>query len=117
MAIMENIHKIITDIIAEMRDFKRYAASDSSDCRYVAYWLYQTFADRLEAALRAAISAPRKNCDVGTADEQLKRFKDFCRMISKDEICDGCPLLAQCSTLEHCTLAWAQMPYEDGCAK
>jgi hypothetical protein len=43
-------NETIADIIAEMRGFKRYAASDSSDCRYVAYWLYQTFADRLEAA-------------------------------------------------------------------
>ena len=47
---MTNRHETIADIIAEMRGFKRYAASDSSDCRYVAHWLYQTFADRLEAA-------------------------------------------------------------------
>ena len=47
-----NEHETIADIIAEMRGFKRYAASDSSDCRYVAYWLYQTFADRLEAAYK-----------------------------------------------------------------
>lgn len=49
---MSEKHETTADIIAEMRGFKRYAASDSSDCRYVAYWLYQTFADRFEAALR-----------------------------------------------------------------
>lgn len=70
-------------------------------------------AARVAAAMRAYKSEPR-NCDVGTAEEQLKRFKDFCRIISKDETCDGCPLLPQCSTLEHCTLKWAQMPYEEG---
>lgn len=63
--------------------------------------------------LKAALAAPPRNCDIGTAEEQLKRFKDFCRIISKDETCDGCPLLPQCSTLEHCTLKWAQMPYEE----
>jgi len=63
---------------------------------------------------KTALAAPPRNCDVGTAEEQLKRFKDFCRIISKDETCDGCPLFPQCSTLEHCTLAWAQMPYEEG---
>ena len=65
----------------------------------------------------AALAAPPRNCDAGTAEEQLKRFKDFCRIISKDETCDGCPLLPQCSALEHCTLKWAQMPYEEGGAK
>lgn len=45
-------NETIASIIAEMRGFKRYAASDSNDCRYVAYWLYQTFADRIEAAHR-----------------------------------------------------------------
>lgn len=62
---------------------------------------------------KSALAEPVKNCEVGTAGEQLKRFKDFCRIISKDETCDGCPLLPQCSTLEHCTLKWAQMPYEE----
>ena len=45
-----NKPETIAAIVAEMRGFKRYATSDSGDCRYVAYWLYQTFADRLEAA-------------------------------------------------------------------
>ena len=38
------------DILKEMRAFKRYAQSESSDCRYVAYWTYETFPARLEAA-------------------------------------------------------------------
>ena len=61
---------------------------------------------------KAALAEPARNCDVGTAEEQLKRFKDFCRIISKDETCDGCPLLPQCSTLK-----LAQMPYKKGGAK
>lgn len=65
----------------------------------------------------AALAATARNCEVGTAEEQLKRFEGFCRMISKDENCDGCPLPQQCATLEHCTLAWAQLPYESEAAK
>jgi hypothetical protein len=67
--------------------------------------------------IKTALAAPSRQCDVGTPEEQLKRFKDFCRIISKDETCHGCPLLPQCSTLEHCTLTWAQMPYTESEAK
>ena len=74
--------------------------------------------DELIFRIQALENRPKRNCDVGTPEEQLKRFKDFCRIISKDETCDGCPLLPQCSTLEHCTLKWAQMPYaQEGGAK
>jgi hypothetical protein len=75
--------------------------------------MFQPAIREAHKAVEAALSAPPRNCDVGMAEEQLKRFKDFCRIISKDETCDGCPLLPQCSTLEHCTLKWAQMTYEE----
>ena len=42
----------VKEISDEMRGFKRYATSDSNDCRYVAYWLYQTFADRIDEAIK-----------------------------------------------------------------
>ena len=42
----------IWDIIKGMRGFRRYADSESNDCRYVAYWMYETIPDRLEAALK-----------------------------------------------------------------
>lgn len=69
--------------------------------------------ERIKAEVKDAIRTPPRNCDVGTAEEQLKRFKDFCRTISKDKTCVRCPRLRQCLTLEHCTLEWAQMPYEE----
>ena len=69
---------------------------------------------RLEE-LRAALSAPPRNCDVGTPEEQRARFDKFCRSNSWDEI-DGahcmssCPLYhGDCSRCEE--LEWAQMPY------
>ena len=56
---------------------------------------------------RAALSAPPRNCDVGTFEEQRKRFKVFCRD-RQYGLCDGCPVVRS----GFCTLQWAQMPYE-----
>jgi len=54
----------------------------------------------------AALSAPPRNCDVGTAEEQAKRFK-----FSK---CDEPP---KCRPWDECCLIcfakWAQMPYKE----
>ena len=58
----------------------------------------------------AALSAPARNCDVGTAEEQSKRFREFCQ----DEKCGryrcGCGCKATC--IERCAIDWAQTPYE-----
>lgn len=58
-----------------------------------------------------ALSAPPRNCDVGTEGEQSRRFDKFCYAHKTYERgCGDCPLcLAVC-----CELAWAQMPYEEG---
>lgn len=106
----------------KMYDKYRIEHADGTPLKGKKYFVLRLDSDdpveaaRVAAAMRAYKSELR-NCDVGTAEEQLKRFGNFCRMISKDEICDGCPLFPQCSTLEHCTLAWAQMPYKEGGAK
>lgn len=75
----------------------------------------------------AEIGRPRRNCDVGTSDEQSERFKNFCRnhqFISVDSE-DGFPPVYVCSNEscplhgyyivhgeDNCELAWAQMSYE-----
>ena len=66
-------------------------------------------AARVAAAMRAYKGEPR-NCDVGTAEEQDERFRDFCpKYISGT--CTGCKL-HDCGLAE-CALAWAQIPYEE----
>lgn len=56
-----------------------------------------------------ALSAPPRNCDVGTAKEQSARFDKFCYdHRSSGKGCGGCPFL-NCESC--CELAWAQMPY------
>ena len=66
----------------------------------------------------AALAAPARNCDVGTAEEQYKRFMNMCN--SKDvRQCAECSMRGftpGCSR-DRCFANWAQMPYEEGGAK
>ncbi len=57
----------------------------------------------------AALSAPPRNCDVGTAEEQEERLNEFCS--SHFEHCSKCPLFDK---FRYCQTAWMQMPYEMG---
>lgn len=74
-------------------------------------------AARVAAAMRAYKGEPR-NCDVGTAEEQQKRFVTFCNShwnIHKfDDNCKGCPVEDRSGA---CEFAWAQIPYEAGAEK
>ena len=58
---------------------------------------------------RQAIAAPPRNCDVGTAEEQIARFNKFCFPIK----CSECQLHTD-EDLHDCIFRWAQMPYEEG---
>ena len=55
---------------------------------------------------RSAFSAPPRNCDVGTAGQQEKRFNEYCENSS----CSCCPLRASFM----CEFAWLQMNYKEG---
>ena len=55
-------------------------------------------------AITAALAAPPRNCDVGTAEEQVDRHREWCG--NDDDppyYCDNC---------RDCFARWAQMPYE-----
>ena len=64
-----------------------------------------------KTAINAALSAPPRNCDVGTAEEQVLRWRGFCAC-EKGGVCDGCPCLKNSKGVEDCYAKWAQMPYE-----
>ena len=69
---------------------------------------------------RAALAKPPRQCDVGTAEEQEKRFRECC----------GCRCMTKCKVYEKgialgivnknnyykvgCRFVWEQMPYEGG---
>lgn len=65
--------------------------------------------DKIRSEIKAAISAPPRNCDVGTVKEQSERLEKLC---DSHECASGgsdCPLYDyDCNPL-----AWAQMPYEE----
>lgn len=56
-----------------------------------------------------ALSAPPRNCDVGTAEEQVERYNKF-RFSRK---CDECPVYLVGESVD-CGVRWAQRPYEKG---
>lgn len=69
--------------------------------------------------INAALSAPARNCDVGTPEEQTRRmFSEFCCQYECYELPSGkhCPLYHEGID---CRFTWAQMPYvaEEGGAK
>ncbi|MBQ1429885.1 MAG: hypothetical protein IIZ06_09500 [Kiritimatiellae bacterium] len=69
---------------------------------------------------KSALSAPPRNCDVGTAQEQDERFHRFC-VKHHTGSCAGChnPVgdYTVANGVRECALVWAQMPYEEGGAK
>ena len=105
----------------KLYDKYRIAHTDGTPLKGKKYFVLRLDSDnpveaaRVAAAMRAYKSELR-NCDVGTAMEQGERFSAYCRAHKHPESeCLPCPLFGQ--TGGYCELAWAQMPYEKGCAK
>ena len=77
------------------------------------YGGYEEMAKALDKA-KAALAAPPRNCDVGTANEQAKRFADFVCDRRGDLDCTGkCPAHNGVDFgVVDCVIQWEQMPYE-----
>lgn len=89
-------------------------------CRNIAAWIrsgnasVEAGVERIQTEIDKALSAPARNCDVGTAEEQAERFEKHCQSFLNREgikACVGCPC---CGVVMYgkCELACAQMPYE-----
>ena len=75
---------------------------------------YGEMAKALDKA-KAALAEPPRNCDVGTDEEQSRRYEELCDRHTCGSRCSasGCPMYEHdCSPF-----AWGQMPYEEGSAK
>jgi len=59
--------------------------------------------DELRGMVVRALAAPRRNCDVGTASEQKRRFDAFCAA----HVCCTCRLSSS-----ECKFQWGQLPYD-----
>ena len=85
----------------------------------IPYWRVAELLNEVKAAqdmAKAALSAPPRNCDVGTADEQAKLFHSFCEKFQSciQEMCSPlCPFI-NCCDVCHCMTKWLQMPYKEG---
>ncbi len=68
------------------------------------------YADHIEECqkkAKAALSAPPRNCDVGTAKEQTERFMAFCKNYPRCSKCPCCKIVIY----GHCDFVWGQMLY------
>ena len=58
-----------------------------------------------------ALAEPLRNCEVGTAEEQSKRFKKYCALHKSFEWgCEKCPIFPY--KIIKCEFLWSQMQYE-----
>ena len=60
----------------------------------------------MRGMIEEALSAPARNCDVGTPGEQYRRWIHFCEQ--RLHRCADCP----CDRPEGCTFTFENMPYE-----
>ena len=56
------------------------------------------------------IKQPPRNCDVGTAEEQIRRIRSHCKQHRVGLRCVDCSVKGVFP--KDCALIWAQMPYE-----
>lgn len=72
--------------------------------------VYKSDAMEVINAARFVLSAPPRNCDVGTYEEQSERFTKFC---GSQDCKRTCPFSDDYDSYR-CEFAWSQMPYEEG---
>ena len=89
---------------------RKTVTGESEDRKTVDEW-----ALRLCDIVSATLAAPPRNCDVGTDEEQSRRYEELCDRHTCGSRCSasGCPMYEHdCSPF-----AWGQMPYEEGGTK
>ena len=94
--------KAILDALNEIKDMIDEWRTNGE----MEHWQYSKLFDIADAAL----AKPPRNCDVGTAEEQARRYEELCDSHTCGSRCSGsnCPLYDyDCSPF-----ASAQMPYE-----
>jgi hypothetical protein len=118
-------HRQLADWLKELRDLRSRPVGNAAALREALkkiYLLAQAIcdykeeptmvyrrADLIERTVNAALSAPPRNCDVGAAEEQFRRFVASIESLNCDSEDIRCAFYA---------LRWAQMPYaEEGGAK
>ncbi len=89
------LRKVLISLKALADKMYGYCAHSDSDARHIALW-----AGLIKDEVTTALAEPPRECDVGTAEEQIRRFGEYCEECTRE-----------CS-YEKCIVAWTQMPYE-----
>ena len=98
----------VSRIAVEMT--RKTVTGEPEDRKTVDEW-----ALRLCDIVSAALAAPPRNCDIGTAEEQSRRYEELCDSHTCGSRCSasGCPMYDyDCSPF-----VWEQLPYEEGGTK
>lgn len=69
-------------------------------------------ARKADEATQAALSAPARNCDVGTVEEQLERHRLYCIGLCTVHECGYNLEKHDTETCKKCFAKWAQMPFD-----
>ena len=101
---MEAINvKAMREAFENIADYAKAAACHTEDAHLLRYL------NQIERWAEDAISAPPRNCDVGTAEEQMIRQKKWCDRKTMGYCWGrGC---------RKCIAEWLQLPYEEGESK
>ena len=108
--------------VKAMREALKEIHQMGIDLRNIIPHLDKRWEEHLKAAIniyqtaeRAYLSPPR-NCDVGSVQEQRKRFDNFCKKgkLEHFDLSAYCAYDCPCGKSFDCKLAWAQMPYQEG---
>ena len=95
-----NVHKMreAMDRIGNVAGFVAENCGDQETAKYM---------NLIISDVQSALSAPPRNCDVGSAEEQDRRRIAYCR----DHSCKICPLRDSEHGGVSCDITWAQKPY------
>ena len=104
---------IASNVVATLREALEFIKLASDD--YEKYGTTKAGAlDVIYEKACAALSAPVRNCDVGTPEEQIKRWEKFCFDNMGDDMnesrCSKCPIGKSKTS---CKFDWMQMPYTE----
>ena len=99
----------LREACSNIAEYARSAMCHATDAHILGYL------NQIEEWAKAALAEPVKNCEVGTAVEQAKRW--YWRY-HVGHLCQSCPLgPRKWSEMDKGTLCfseWLQMPYEEG---
>lgn len=97
-----NGYEQMREACANIAEYAKSAQCHTEDAHVLGYLR------QMENWAKAALALPRRQCDVGTAEEQVKRFEKYCGECTGSR-CDH--RLFEDDDKEYCALEWGQMPY------